>query len=68
MKNARLMLLRISQSESYLNDYNLLITGQSSPQTSSLLTLTPIVKNDLIGVRGRINQPDLPNFNNQIII
>ena len=62
------MLLRISQSESYLNDYNLLTTGQSSPQTSSLLTLTPTVKNDLIGVRGRINQPDLPNFNNQIII
>ena len=34
----------------------------------SLLTLTPTVKNDLICVGGRINRPDLPNSNNQIII
>ena len=33
-----------------------------------LLTLTPLVKNDLICIGGRINQPDLPNSNNQIII
>ena len=46
----------------------MLTAGQSLPQTSSLLTLTPIVKNDLICVRGRINRPDLLNSNNQIII
>ena len=68
LQNARLILLKISQSESYPNDYNLLTTSESLPQTSSLLTLTPIVKNDLICVGGGINHPDLPSFNNQIII
>ena len=57
LKNARVILLRISQSESYPNDYNLLTTDRSLPQTSSLLTLTPIVKKDLICVGGRINYP-----------
>ena len=68
LENARVILLRISQSESYPNDYNLLTTGRSLPQTSSLLTLTPVVKNGLICVGGRINHPHLPSSNNQIII
>ena len=68
LENARLVLLRISQSESYPNNYNLLTTGQSLPPKSSFLTLTPIIKNDLICVSGRMNQPDLHNSNNKIII
>ena len=64
----RLILLRMFLSKSYPNDYNLLTTGQSLSGTSLILTLTPIVKNDLLCVGGRINRPDLPNSNNQIII
>ena len=63
LEKARLILLRISPFESYTNDYNLLTTGQSLPQTGSLLTLTPIVKNDLICLGRRIN-----NYYMQIII
>ena len=66
LENARLILLRISQSESYPNDYNLLSTDQSLRHTS--LLFTPIVKNDLICVGGRINQPDLPISYKQIVI
>ena len=60
--------LKNPQSEWYPNDYNLLPNGQSLPKLSSLLTLTPIVKNHLIRVGGRISWPGLPNSNNQIII
>ena len=62
------MPLRLSQSGSYPKDYNLLTTGHSLHQTSSFSTLTPIVKNNLMCIEGRINRPDLTNSNNQIII
>ena len=48
--------------------YKRILKEKSLPLTSSLLALAPIVKNDLMCVGGRVNQPDLTNSSNQIII
>ena len=63
LEKTTLILLRISQSESYPNDYNLLTTGQSLPPNKFTCN-----SNKWFDMCWWKNQPDLPNSNNQIII
>ena len=58
-KNAILLLCKITQRRFYLNEIKLLESGAQLPRKSSLYTLSPILKNGLIRVSGRLQNSSL---------
>ena len=69
IKQSELELCRISQLESYPQEYDKLSINDVIPTKSNLISLKPIFKDGLIRVGGRISHANIP-FNNkhQIIL
>ena len=68
IQNAKMILCRVAQLESYPEEYNQLKHNKVIPKNSSLLPFKPFMRESLIRVGGRTKHADLPfNIKHQII-
>ena len=63
-----MILLRQTQLESFLNEYNWMSSSKPIPSTSKLIGLNPIFDEDLIKVGGRIRHANIPKESKHQII
>ena len=63
-----MILLRQTQLESFLNEYNWMSSSKPIPSTSKLIGLNPILDEGLIKVGGRIRHANIPKESKHQII